>query len=246
MERIPEIYRDHFAECLVHFGKKFNDKYPSRIRGRSEELRPIMDFCDVILQTAQRWVDKPEMLPQGESLIKLICYLDIHGYKVIEFERLGRVLRNLAEIIGFSIVSANEVSIILGYKISSLYEVFRGQHVMTKEKELRAHEIWKSNRVLLEAKKRDSIRSSRLKMFFEESVSGTETRIASPGISTPSRQMATLGIMKGLLGLLDEGLFANLSPIELFSFNSEDVKAVEGLSRHLNDLSNKIVQAKQG
>ena len=143
MEEQEEVLRGHFAECLAHFSEWFNRKCPTRSRGRSEHLRPLVDFCGVILGTAQRWIDNPEMIPKGESLIKLTCYLDLHGYKVIEFERLHKVLRNIAEVIGFGVLSAEQVGDIVGYKVSTLYEVFRGDQSLTRDKESRMYELWK-------------------------------------------------------------------------------------------------------
>lgn len=248
-QRQEEVFRDHFAECLVHFGKWFNDKSPSRRRGRSETLRPIMEFCGVTLGTVQRWVDEEGFIPKGESLIKLMCYLDLHGYRIIEFERMPKVLRNLAELIGFSLISAEEAASHTGYTVSSLYEVLRGDAGSTKDKESKMFELWKEKKGELETRKHEASKSALLKILFKQPASRqieqrTLTLLQSTG-SISSRQMATLAIMRGLLGLLDEGLFSNLSSLELAGFENDDRVRILQLSTHFSVLSSKLIQTEK-
>ena len=245
MDECHEVYRDHFAECLVHFSKWFNKKCPARSRGRSEKLKPLVDFCNVTVQTAQRWVDNPELVPKGEGLIKLTCYLDLHGYRIIEFERLHKVLRNIAEVIGFGVLSAEQVGNIVGYPVSSLYEVYRGDQALTKDKESRIYELWKDKRGELEVRKREAFKSARLEILFKQSSNSVEQQVLTllkPMNSLASRQTATLAIMRGLLGLLDEGLFSDLSPTELAGFENSDRLRILQLSNHFTVLSSKLIQ----
>ncbi len=243
-----EVFRDHFEGCLTHFSRWFSQKSPPRKRGRSAKIKPMMAFCDVGLQTATRWIDNPQgPLPKGECLMKLTCYLDLHGYRIIEFERMPKVIRNFVELIGFGIISADEASNLVGFsKASHLYEVLRCEENLTPYKSTRMFEIWKERRDELETKKREAFKSARLKFLYKvESSQPIEQQVLTlltPTTSLASRQKSALAIMRGLLGLFNEGLFSNLSSAELVGFENSDRLGIFQLSNHLTVLSSKLIQ----
>lgn len=152
VERAPEVFRDHFDECLKHFGKQLNS-VSNKVRLKT--IKSFADFCGVAQPTVKRWFDESWSPPNGEARIKSMCYLDACGYRVIEFERMPKVLRSFAELIGFGIVSAREASdLIENKKLSRMYELFRGA-TLTDEKRDRMWNVWKERRHALEQKKKD-------------------------------------------------------------------------------------------
>jgi len=190
---VVEIFRGHLSDCLRHFGDLFNARIPKRHRGRSEVLQPMADFFGASVQTVRRWLDDESYaVPRGELGIKLMCYLDLHGYKIIEFKRMPIPRRNLTELIGFGAVSAKEVAQLLGYHdAQQVYAVTYGSDGMSKNRENLVWEIWKDRQGLLEAKRQEAFAKSRLEIIFQP-------------VSVPvSRTAAIQNIMEGTLVLLD-------------------------------------------
>ena len=251
-EERQEIFRDHFEECLTHFAKLFNSKFPSRKRGRMIHAKPLIEFCGVTEDTAQRWLSVSGLngSPVGEVLIRLTCYLDLHGYRIIEFERLPKVVRNFMELIGFGVLSADKATQLLDYhQNSEIYSVFRDEKNLGKDKENKMWEVWKSRRKELENKKGEVFKSSRLEFISKQ---GASTQIeqqvlamSEPAGSVSSRRSATLYIMRGLLTLLDEGLFNNLSESEMEDLDPADFRCIGELSVRFSTISSKLMRVKK-
>jgi len=163
-----ELYRGHLPDCLRHFGSLFNARIPRRHKGRSEALEPMANFFGASVQTVRRWMDDESYaLPKGELKLKLMYYLSLHGYKIIELKRMPEQLCNLAELIGFSVLSGKEVASRLGYHdAQQVYAIISGHDGMSKEKQDLVWDIWKEKRDLLEAKKNESFAKSRLELIF--------------------------------------------------------------------------------
>ena len=135
VEERLEIFRGHFVECFGHFTRLFCAKYPSGVRGRNQAMRPISEFCGVKNPTVQRWLKGGNAVIIGVAKIKLICFLDLLGYRIIEFERLPRVVRSFSELVGFSILSSENAIRQLDYSQGSeIYSLFSGNKGMSKEK----------------------------------------------------------------------------------------------------------------
>lgn len=249
-EPIQEVLRDHFEECFKHFGKWFNSKSPRGRRGRHETMKPLADFCGVSDQTVQHWLDDTGRSPKGESYFKFMCYLDLHGYKVIEFERMPKVLRNFAELIGYSILSPEEAFRLVGYNDAyQIYAVLNEKDGISREKETKMWNIWKEKREELEQKKRQAFKSSRLEILFKPASSlkvipGQQTLALLESIPNEfaKRRSATLHIMRGLLELLNEGLFENISEQEVANFDNADKLRIAQLSVHFSTLSSKLIR----
>ncbi len=245
-----EVFREHLKECVEHFGRLFNSRFPHGKRGRIKALKPLADFCGVTPETTQKLLDGLGSLPVGEVLIKLLCYLDLHGYRIIEFERLPRVLRNFAELIGFSVLSAEEALKCLGYhQASEIYVLLRGNRGLTKDKEEKMWSAWKLKREELESNKKHAFNKSRLNFIFESpALQQIEQRvpvISEPTGSVASRRFATLCIMRGLLTLLHEGLFKDLSESEVEELDQADIFRIGELSVHFSTISSKLMRMKK-
>lgn len=253
-EEVQEVFRDHLEECLEHFRKWFNSKMPKGTRGRHEAMKPLVDFCGVGQQTAQCWLDNDleSPLPRGDTLFKLMCYLDLHGYKVIEFERMPKVLRNFAELIGFGVLSPQQAFELVGYcDTSSLYQVLYEKEGVGKQKKERMLTIWKERRDQLEAKKREAFKSRRLKILFKSAPKTNQIEqqisvISEPAPNYISLRSATLNIFGGVLTLLDEGLFEELSPGELENLKNTHSNTILQLSAYLSALSSKLITIEKG
>lgn len=250
-QRTPEVHREHFVECFVHFASWLVSNIPMGKQNAIRVRQSIADFCGVEHNTVRLWLNDPERrMPCGEAEIKLKCFLDLNGYRIIEFERLPRSIRNFAELIGFGILSVEDARNLLGYtRANILYPILRQEGrdkdiTLSKEKETRMFEIWKEKKDELEARKREAFKSFRLEISSHKDEQQLLTLLKSTG-SLVSRQIAVLGIMRGVLGLLDEGLFSDLSPTEIAGFNNTDRLTVLQLSNHFTALSSKLIQIKE-
>lgn len=242
-----EVMRGHVEECLEHLQKRFNSKIKRRSPGRLEALKPLIDFCQISQATASKLmdIDKDPDPPKGRILIKLICYLNFHGYRVIEFERTQPVLRNFAELIGYGVLSADEAFRLVGYHDSQqIYQVIWEREGLSKEKEAKIWEIWKGRRDELEQKKRNAFKDYNLQILFktDSSVDYVEQQALLPldlAGGDVSRRLALINILKGTLGLFDSGLFNDLSSNEINDLKQYG-RMIHRLNIHLSNLSLKI------
>ncbi len=246
-ERI-EIFREHFEECLRHFGKTFSANYPPGSRNRCKLLKPLIDFCGVGRQTAQKWIDDMG-IPRGELMMKLSCYLDLNGYRIIELERMPRVIRGVLELIGFSILSANDMAVALGYEVQSLYDIFLREAGTSQEKEAMMFELWKGKKTELETKNHEAFESIHLarvsRATSESEVIGQQVlSLMKSGEDISARRNATLAIIRGLRLLLDEGLFSNLTSKEISGISNDERLDVLQLLNHFTALSSKLIQVR--
>ena len=240
-----EILREHFEECFRHLCMRFNSKVPPGMRGRIGAMKPFMDFCSVTRQTVSRWLDKDEPLPRGEILVKMTCFLDLNGYKVIEFERMPRVTRRFAELIGFGILSPKQATELVQYKsVSNLYNAIWGKEGLSKTKETTMWAIWKEKKDELESKKKEALEKYRLE-FLSESAQTGQTIIESlvpPALkSLSSGCSATMFLMQGLLVLLDDGVLGTLSEQEIATLKQSGANTILRLSAHLSTISSKLL-----
>jgi hypothetical protein len=245
---LNEVMRGHLEECLEHFRKRFNSKIRRGQRGRFEAVKPLMDFCEIGDKTALKLMDDgvENASPKGRILLKVLCYLDFHGYKVIEFERLPKILRNFAELIGYGVMSTEEAAVLAGYPSDHhLHGVLWGREGLGKDKETKMWQIWKGRRDELEQKKRDAFESYRLEILFKTDQQADQLGhqslllLDSVGGDT-ARRLALINILKGTLGFFDGGLFDNLSSYEIKDLKQSGGHTIHRLVAHLSNLSLKI------
>lgn len=236
-----EVFRGHFEECLNHFGISLASRAPKGTREAAQAKKPMADFCGVRIGSVERWM-RGAGLPVGEQHFKLICYLDMAGYRVIELERMPKFLRNIAELISFGILPAQEATKLLQYSITyQLFAVLRGDQGISKEKEQKAWDVWKERRVDLEKKKEQARELYRLVI---SSKVRTKAELSRPANVPTSRKTAVVSIMEGLLALLEENSFEKISEDNLAELR-QSADTVLNLSARLSALSSRLIMSKE-
>ena len=229
----PEVFRGHFEECLSHFSRAFLTKHPKNSKGAHKAKMPIADFCGVIPDTVTRWLDGLSPLI-GSNWVKMVCLFDLIGYRVIELERMPKAQRGVFELIGFGVLSAEEVARISGYsKSPQLYMVFRGELGAPEKKKDIMWETWKQHREKLDAKKQALSRT----FASTAKIAGIE-EISS---ASASRHSAMVSILEGLLDLLEERLSENPLGADLKDFQ----KSIAAFSDRLGRLK-KMAEERSG
>jgi hypothetical protein len=121
------------AECFSHLQK---------VMGTGDdffERRKILaEFIAVEDQTVYRWFKRNE-LPKGEALVKLQFYLEFLGYHVAELKELDEVVRSVARIYAFGVVSLRELIALVKYSsgrsgADSMLRVFRNTQGVSPER----------------------------------------------------------------------------------------------------------------
>lgn len=210
MQQTAEIMRGHYDECLEHLANWFNQVAPRGLKGSRQAKKPVADFCRVSLATVSRWLNNSP--PTGGDLFKIICYMDMLGYKIIELERMQLGRRNFVELLGYSVISPDQALEILRYSsTSTLYKALNGQLGISEERHEIIRDTWKQYREELEIQKqalRDScfvnvgsdkpLKTEQLKLGKEKPI---------PEIRNP--------LLSSILPLLEKSGFAFLTEREL-------------------------------
>jgi hypothetical protein len=153
--------------CVRDFGTK-----------RPNDYMLMADHCKVQSSTALAWFEG-ERLPMGENLVMLRYFLELCGYKVSELERLSPAAYNLGAIIGYGILTSEEVRRILGYSRSN------GVHlVVLQGKTVMPDRLYKLERLYVERAEEANIMRELLTEQF--SVSSAEPSAAAQQINEPA------------------------------------------------------------
>jgi hypothetical protein len=229
-----EVFRGNLRECLQHFAKSLPSKFA---KGASYARKPMADFCGVKTSSVLRWLNAESTFPQGEIYLRLICFLDANGYKVIEMERMSSVRRNLTQLIGFKIISAQEAASLLGYSIpSTMFEALQGKSGYSNDKQQRIWDLWKENR--------DQIATMRLQVSAHVQVEDAQSlsnRDSLPlsGTAHGVSRKAVLSMMEGLLDMLQHGVLNGVT-LEELSMHHFNPNIILNLQAHLLDASSKL------
>jgi transcriptional regulator with XRE-family HTH domain len=200
-EEREELFRGHIEECL----RNLKGLLPENPWVAAEHKKPLANFCGVSLDSVNQWLNG-KSLPVGEKYIKLMCYLDAIGYKIIELEKTPKTLRNFAELIGFGVITSKEAIELLGYSsTSTLYNVLQCKQGISEDKENKMWEIWKNNRESLEEQKR-LFRSSFLDIPLKIQPEAESLKKEKDFLPTSIKGLGK--IMEGLLHLLEENSFS--------------------------------------
>lgn len=238
VEESPEIFRGHFGECIKHLGASIVLQTPKGSRGAAEARKPLADFCGVTIASVARWFHSSGTLPVGEPCIRMMCYLNMVGYRVIELERMPRVLRNFAELVGFGLLSSEDAAELLGYSTTStLYQVLHGQQGTSEDKDRKMWDAWKARKEELVLKKE---KAKKLHYLCIPSKIRSKAEEHKPAM-LPSRQTAVVNIMEGLLSLLEEGSLSESSFADL----QQSADTILRLSAHLSALSSRLIMSEQ-
>lgn len=231
-EERREVFRGHLEECLRHLQTALNQRFPKGAKGTAEAKKPLADFCDVAVPTVTRWFHGKDSLPIGEERIKLMCYLDLFGYRVIELERMQKVRRNFGDLIGFGLITSQEATELLGYtSTSSLFKVLAGSVGAGDDKDAKMWDIWKERKEELEKKKEKSY-----ELYGLDIGQGPQPGLpAAVPAKRADRSAAVVHVMEGLLIMLEDGSCGEL-PAKARS-------TVLRLSAQLSNLSSKLIMS---
>lgn len=152
---VPEVFRGRLEECFEHFKRCLYAYFPKGVKGIEPARAPVADFCQVNVWTINDWL-RGATFPVGEQKIRLMCFFEMHGYRVMELEEMGD-LRPLAEIIGYGLVPIQKIAQELGYKHGP-QEVYRALLHGRKVEQTRERLFWaflKKNKAALKLKKDD-------------------------------------------------------------------------------------------
>lgn len=235
-----EVFRGHLEECLGHFDTSFASSAPKGSRGATQVKKRVADFCGVTINSVSRWLNNTGSFPVGEPLIKLMCYLDTVGYRVIELERMPKVRRGFAELLGYGFLSSKQAAEFLGYSsTSTLYQVLQGHHGASEDKDQKMWDAWKTRKEELEQKKERSRELHRLNIPSKVHPETEASKAPEQPVSSP-HQTAVVRIMEGLLALLEGNSFEKLSGSDLANLQRSAVTVLR-LSAHLSALSSQLI-----
>ena len=170
------------ADCLADFFKRF---------GRTEAL---WRFAKVNSDAETRW-RLHGTLPCGETLMRVMYFLNLVGYQVEELDSVPHELFRLAQCIACDIISPQTVSKELGMDIQSLYRYFRSNIIPTAERVAAFANIVLRNKVIL-----DEAVSKHRKKLQQYSIS----HAGSPAVTeTPAENGSNAAVIAGLEMNLD-------------------------------------------
>lgn len=156
-DRAPEVFRGHLVECLAHFGEALGRLAPKFSKRTIMARQPMAQFCGVADQAVGRWLSGRGALPIGELMFKCTCFLNLLGYRIIEFENLPKVNRVLFELVGFSVLTAAELTKLFGYsEVSTVLKMLRGQMAASENRKDKMWEIMRDKKGELEQKRSDA------------------------------------------------------------------------------------------
>lgn len=248
-----DVYRGHFDECISHFKRAFDREYPPSSRNRLKSgAQTIADFCGVDLTTVGDWLasggTKHRII--GLSYVRMVCFLDLNGYKIIELERLPPAIRKFAELIGYNVVSVDKATSTVGFtQPAEFYALLRGTRTISKDRESRMWGFWKQLREQLEHNKREALKKH-LITFRRQPVLGETIAISDAtklsGLSqTSGHRVVALHLMHGLRVLLDEGIFDSLSESEAEEMSNVDKMCIAQIAAHTSVLGVRLMKGKK-
>ena len=236
-EDSTEIYRGHFDQCIGHLARRLAAQAPTGSRNAAKGIFPLVTFCNVDTRSAERWL-RDVVVPRGEPFFKLMCYLDSIGYRVIELENTPQVRRSILELVGYSILTPQQLTSILGYKRPSiLYRILAGRASASKDVENKMWGLFKERREDLARKKRDV-----------RPVDGETMSVSAPVVPVPEPneeavkpratvEMFVVSAMKGLLDLLD-----GVSDETILDHARSESSMILRLSERLRALTSRLIR----
>ena len=239
----PEIFRGHLEECLEHLNKILAALSPHK-KQRAKAIREaIAVFCGVVPESVGNWLQEKGHQPHGESFFKLICCLDRLGFRVIELENMRRVRRNFAELIGFSILTNEQASKLIGFSDrSSLFRILHGKSETGKMKLQLMFEIWKENKPRLDEKRDGALEDIFNELFNpRKKILGspqTELTLEPERLSASYQPKAIIILMQGLLALFDSDK-GSLIEKEITDLQTHS-QTVSRLTTHLINLRSRL------
>lgn len=227
-----EVFRGHFDECMEHLKRCFDAHFPKGLSGAEKARQPIADFCGVPLSTVSSWFLQRNRVI-GDSRIKMMCCLDALGYRVLELEKPQNGKRILAELVGYGLLTPQQVTNSMAYvdwpEVSRF--IWKGKRPLP-DKEERLHNICKEWRQRLQAKKQEMREKCKLGFSLMDSV-------------RQRKVSAVMSIMEGLSSLLGSKEVGEPFADSLKDLSQEEKRTILHLADSLHELSQKLAQLVQ-
>lgn len=234
MKEPKEIVRGTLTECFQRWTRDMERRFPKGTKGAEQSRQPMADFCGVSPSTVSRWALGHEM-PKGETWFKLVSFLNLLGYRIVEMENVPEINRKVVELITFQIVALEEAQRRLDYATpSGVYSMLRGDNKPLEHKQEIMFALWKQNRGPLEEKKKKLLQEL-TGMTDREStdVAGEET--ASARIENSDDGLTDL--ITGLIKLLGQP-----NMVERLRTSPEGKNAVLRLTGRLSELTARLME----
>ncbi len=243
-DETPVVERGHLDECLDHLARQIS-QLPKGSRATGKAKRPLIEFSGVAETTVKLWL-KGADLPKGLNRLKLICYLDMIGYRVIEFESHPADVKGFIELLGYGVMAPADAAQLIGFsQTGRIYEVLSGKQTLSEPKRQAMWDLWQERKEALEERKQQARKLYGPKpVVSKQPVVGKRRRVtAGPSVMT---RPAVLSLMEALLTLLQEDSSQELLEEALTSHPSE-ATTVLLLSAQLSALSSQLTaeQAEQ-
>lgn len=218
------VFRGHIEECVQDYNNRLSEGFSEGSKGSAEARQPLADFCGVSqTSSVYRWL-KLGKLPRGAQLIKLMCFLDIIGYKVIDLERMSKTRRMLSELIGFSLATPEELIEEIGYaSTSNFFQTLYGHCGVGNDRAEKMWSICKERKVDIEQAK------ARIKSRIF-----TQTTLKLGSDQIPIKRSVT-SFMEGLLLLLEETF-----PGNVYNEKTQELLPYAGTIRQLSERMNSL------
>lgn len=209
-EERPEVFRGHLEECLRHLAKQLSVLFPPGTKNISRARKPMADFCGVGDATVRGWLVGNQSAV-GTQLLKLWCFLDLIGYRLIQFERLSKVRQGIAQMIGFGVLSAADVAHFIGYASEQqVYRLFFGEDKgITGDRDEKMLEMYKAHKDVLDQARVDKYVDFPPKPV-AENIPLPAVQSVLPAEVSPLQEGA-IDLMQALLKMFDGGAFARVS-----------------------------------
>ncbi len=210
---LPQVsFRGHIEECLGHLAKLLTSKIPKGSKGSAKAKEPIAKFCNSTVKSVQDWLNGT--VPKGEQLIKLMCWLSLMGYKVIEMQRLSNARRGMVELIGFNLLSRDQATEVLGYEnFSLLSRVLCGRSGASHGKDQRMWELLQERKEELQQRKEEARKQYGIEFIQQPMVVGNPVSLQFSE-SLARRHQAIISTVDTLLALLDKSSIGEFSESE--------------------------------
>jgi hypothetical protein len=157
---------------------------------------------------------------------------------------MDKVIRSFVELIGFSILTIEDARERLGFSLTqNIYDAVWGRSGLSEEKKQIMWSLWKEHKEELEIRKEKIRSTSSFKALLEQPNQALLSPLSQVPVQQMSNQrMSAMCILSGLLLLLEDGLFENLSDEEVEKFTPADLQNIGRLSVHLSTLSSRLIQ----
>lgn len=156
----PHVYRGHLDECFQHYRKWLSGYAPKGSRGVSAAQALMAKFCGVAVSTIARWLYHPTAQPYGNERMRLMWYLDLIGYRVLELEHMAPNMRCYSELVGFSLIDFAKIAKLVRYQsISHIAAILAGEIKPPDARMLPLWEFWTEHKAELAVRRQEAERT---------------------------------------------------------------------------------------